>query len=216
MKSFKDLNYYEMLEVPVSASDFEIRQAYKDTLSIYSEDSSVTYSLFSDEERKQILQNIESAFTTLIDRNLRADYDRVLVESGEIDESDRLKTDSQKLVSIFGGRSSAGSGIFRKKIEEKVKSVEIKNIADDILAKEQITGTDLRTLREAMGIELQDVFEVTRISVSVLQAMESDDIEKLPAGSYIKNFLKIYAEFLRIEPAKIVEGYLKNIDSASV
>ncbi len=216
MKSFEELNYYEMLKVQVSASDFEIRQAYKDTLSIYSEDSSVTYSLFSDEERREILQNIECAFTTLIDKNARSEYDRILVESGQINESDLLKPDSQKLVSIFGGRSSAGSGIFRRKIEEKVKNVEVKTITDSILAKELVTGNDLRTLREAMGIELQDVFEVTRISVSVLQSMEEGDIEKLPSGSYIKNFLKIYAQFLGIDPAKIVEGYLKNIDSASV
>ena len=214
MKSFKELNYYEMLEVPANASDFEIRQAYKDTLSIYSEDSSVTYSLFNDEERKQILQSIESAFTTLIDRKARVDYDRMLIESGQIKESDLLKTDNQKLVSIFS-RGSASSGIFRRKIEEKVKNQEVKAVADDIILKEYITGNDLKNLREAMGIELQDVYEVTRISISVLQAMESDDFEKLPTGSYTKNLLKIYADFLRVDAAKIVEGYLKNIERHS-
>ncbi len=216
MKSFEELNNYEMLEVPVNASDFEIRQAYKDTLSIYSEDSSVTYSLFSDEERKLILQSIESAFTTLIDRKARADYDRMLVRSGKIDETDLLRTDSQKLVPIFGSRSSSSSfRIIGKKIDEKAMSKEVQSVADDILSKELITGADLRTLRKAMGVELQDVFEVTRISVSVLQSMEGDDFKKLPSGSYIKNFLKIYAEFLRIDPFKIVEGYLKNIDTKS-
>ena len=215
MKRFEELNYYEMLEASVNASDFEIRQAYKDTLSIYSEDSSVTYSLFSDEERKQILKSIESAFTTLIDRKARVDYDKMLIDSGQIDESDLIKSENQKLVSIFGSRSTTGSGIFRRKIEEKVNSKEVKAVADDILSKEHISGNDLRTLRNAMGIELHDVYEVTRLSVSVLQSMEEDDIEKLPSGSYIKNFLKIYADFLRIDSAKIVEGYLQNIDRDS-
>lgn len=210
MKSFEELNYYEMLEVPVNASDFEIRQAYKDTLSIYSEDSSVTYSLFSDEERNKILKSIECAFTTLIDRKARIDYDRMLVESGRIDESDLLKTDNQKLVSLFGNRGSVGSRISSRKIEEKAKRKEVRDIASDILLKEYINGNDLRTLRKAMGFELKDVYEVTRLSVSVLQSLEEDDIAKLPSGSYIKNFLKIYADFLRIDPSRIVEGYLKN------
>ncbi|MGD9162497.1 MAG: helix-turn-helix domain-containing protein [Desulfobacteraceae bacterium] len=210
MKSFEELNYYEMLEVPVNASDFEIRQAYKDTLSIYSEDSSVTYSLFSDEERNKILKSIECAFTTLIDRKARVDYDRMLVESGQIDESDLVKTDNQKLVSLFGNRGSSGFGISSKKIEEKAKRKDVQDIASDILLKEYITGDDLRTIRKAMGFELRDVHEVTRLSVSVLQSLEEDDIAKLPSGSYIKNFLKIYADFLRIDPVKIVEGYLKN------
>jgi DnaJ-class molecular chaperone len=47
MKSLEKLNYYEMLEVPVNASYFEIRQAYKEALSIYNEDSLVTYTLLT-------------------------------------------------------------------------------------------------------------------------------------------------------------------------
>ena len=213
MKSFKELNYYEMLEIPVSATDFEIRQAYKETLSIYDEDSTVTYSLFSDEERDLILKSIEHAFTTLIDRKKRIEYDQKLLESGIIDEDDLLKTDRQKLIPIFGNRNSASSGIPDKKIEERAKTKEVKEMAEDILSRERISGNDLRKLRRAMDIKLQDVYEVTRISVSVLNYLEEDNIEKLPAGSYMKNFLKIYAGFLRIDPGKIVAGYLKNIEA---
>ena len=212
MKNFNELNYYEMLEVPVSATDFEIRQAYKDTLSIYDEDSSVTYSLFSDEERMQILKSIECAFTTLIDKKARDDYDRRLIESGQIGESDLKRTDRQKLVPIFGNRNSTDSTISSKKIEEKANSEEVREIASYILSKESVSGNDLRILREAMGIELRDVYEITRISISVLTSLEEDDIEKLPSGSYIKNFLKIYAGLLKIDPTKLVEGYLKNVD----
>lgn len=211
MKSFEDLNFYEMLEVPVNASDFEIRQAYKDTLSIYSEESTVTYSLFSNEERNQILKSIECAFTTLIDRKARGDYDKMLVESGQIEESDLIKSDNQKLIPIFGGGGSTGKKISNSKIEEKAKSEEVKAIAEEILSKECITGNDLKILRTAMDIELQEIYEVTRISVSVLQSMEEGDPLKLPSASYLKNFLKIYANFLKIDPKIIADGYLKNV-----
>jgi hypothetical protein len=86
MKSLDGLNYYEILQVPVSASFIEIERAYREALSIYSEDSLATYCLFSDDERDNILTIIEKAFLTLIDKDKRAVYDEKLVESGQTRE----------------------------------------------------------------------------------------------------------------------------------
>ena len=66
LKEFKDLNYYELLRISYGASSFEIRQAYKQVLDIYEESSLATYSLFTEDERKLILSNIENAFLTLM------------------------------------------------------------------------------------------------------------------------------------------------------
>ena len=214
MKNFNELNYYDMLQIPANASDFDIRQAYKETLSIYDEDSSVTYSLFSDEERKEILENIEYAFSTLIDKNARSDYDKTLVKSGQINESDLIKTDRQKLVSIFSKRGSNSSKIPVRKIERMADDKEVKELVKTILSNEKITGKDLKKLREAMCIELEDIYEATRISVSVLKNLEEDNIKMLPSGGYIKNFLRMYAEYLRIDSNKVTEGYLKNINES--
>jgi hypothetical protein len=212
MKDFIKLNYYEMLDVPVTANDFEIRQAYKETLSIYSEDSSVTYSLFSEDERKEILNSVELAFSTLIDRKARTDYNKLLLETGKIDEESLVKEENSKLVPIFGARDSGNPGIINRKVKEKMESEPVQNLVVDMLAKERISGNDLREIRESVGIDLRDVHEVTRISVAVLKYLEEDDVANLPRGSYIKNFLKIYAGFLRVDSEKIVEGYLKNIN----
>ena len=81
MKKFEDLSFYEILVIPVGASSYEIREAYKEALSIYNEDSLTTYSLFTDDERDKIRENVEEAFLTLIDEVKRADYDRMLVDS---------------------------------------------------------------------------------------------------------------------------------------
>jgi cytoskeletal protein RodZ len=44
--------------------------------------------------------------------------------------------------------------------------------------------------------------------------MEENRIESLPPSLYLKNFLKLYAETLQINPQKIIDGYLKHISSA--
>jgi curved DNA-binding protein CbpA len=85
VKSIDKLNYYEILKIPLNASFIEIKQAYSYVLSLYDEDSFATYSLFSHDERDTILKVIEKAFVTLIDEDKRADYDKMLVESGQVD-----------------------------------------------------------------------------------------------------------------------------------
>ena len=78
MKKFEEFNYYEILEIPVNASSFEIRRAYRTALEAYSDQSLLTYSLFSVEERVNILKKLEDAYNTLIDRTKRAMYDASL------------------------------------------------------------------------------------------------------------------------------------------
>ena len=78
MNKFEELNYYEILEMPVNASSFEIRRAYRNALEVYSDHSLLTYSLFSVEERVNILKKLEDAYHTLIDRTRRTAYDASL------------------------------------------------------------------------------------------------------------------------------------------
>jgi DnaJ-class molecular chaperone len=85
MERFENLNFYELLEIPVTASPFEIRQAYRNALSIYEEDSMISDSFFTDEERNAILRRIEEAFSTLIDKGQRSAYNKELAGAGVID-----------------------------------------------------------------------------------------------------------------------------------
>ncbi len=54
MRPLAELTYYEILDLSRGATALEIRLAYKTALEMYSEDSTVIYSLFSGEERSQI------------------------------------------------------------------------------------------------------------------------------------------------------------------
>ena len=78
MNKFEELNYYEILEIPVNASSFEIRRAYRNAVEVYSDHSLLTYSLFSAEERVNILKKLEDAYNTLTDRAKRIAYDASL------------------------------------------------------------------------------------------------------------------------------------------
>ena len=211
MKKFEDLSYYEILEIPVGASSYEIREAYKEALSIYNDDSLTTYSLFSDDERDEIREKVEEAFLTLIDEVKRADYDRMLVDSGRVDEQILHGEQRGKPTQLFSQNkvtySNAVSSMVRKKIEER----DVEDIASEILSQERISGSDLKRLREAIGIKQGEVFEITRITISVLDAIENDLVESLPPLIYLKNFLKQYAEILQVDPEKIVEGYTRHM-----
>jgi cytoskeletal protein RodZ len=62
-----------------------------------------------------------------------------------------------------------------------------------------------------VGIGVEEIFEVTRISLKVLTAIENDDVASLPQPFYLKNFLKAYAELFKLDSKKVIEGYLENI-----
>ncbi len=211
MKRFEEFNYYEILEVPFNASTFQIREAYRDALSIYSEGSLATYSLFTAEERHRILSRVERAFNTLIDKRARDEYDKGLVNSGLISDSLLEKKDQKKPIPLFPTPDHNIDNAFLRKIRKRIEEHDKRDLSGQILSKEFVFGNDLKRLRESLGISLVDIFEVSRVSISTLEAIEGDETENLPPDIYLVNFLRIYSELLQLDPNKIVDGYLKNI-----
>jgi hypothetical protein len=68
-------------------------------------------------------------------------------------------------------------------------------------------GQYLRGAREAMGIDLRDAAQQTRISVHYLKALEEEDFSKLPGEVFVKGFLKNYGRFLRLEESEVMKRY---------
>ncbi len=211
MKNFADLDHYELLEIPYDASSFEIRQAYKDAFSIYHEDSLATYTFFGEDERDQILKQIEEAFNTLIDEKKRTGYDKMLLDAGRLDPEAFSAKERSKTVPLFPADKTIEENHLLKRIRKKIAASSDKVSAEDLDSKGEISGADLRIFRESMGIKLEEIYQVCRVSVSILKSIEEDEVDELPPTIYLRNFLKSYAHVLQLDSKKIVEGYLAHI-----
>lgn len=211
MKNFAGLTYYDILNIPANSSFIEIKRAYRDVLAIYNDDSLATYSLFTSDERDNILRIIEEAFSTLIDEGKKAAYDRMLVNSGQVDVSILSRKDKKKPIPLFHAINLTKEDNLVGRVKKKSIEKKVKKLSKKILSKDLISGNDLKELRKAIGIEISEIYVVAKISISVLKAIENNQFEDLPSGFYLRNFLKSYSEILQIDSQKIIDGYLKNI-----
>ena len=214
MKKFDGLNYYEILKIPMASSYFEIKRAYKDALSLYSEDSIVTYSLFSKEERDKIIEDIENAFATLTNDKKRAAYDQMLVDSGQVETLIPSREKQYSSAPLSPTHESVNENQLYSRVKEKRLTEDVKSLSDEILLKERLSGDDLKKLRKAVDVKIIEIQHITKIRTSVLKAIEENRFEELPPDTYLRSFLKSYAKILQINPQKIIDGYLKTISHA--
>ena len=206
--------HYQVLQVPVTATQFVIRQAYADACALYGEEALATYSMFDSAQRKTILATLAEAFETLIDPARRQAYDARLVEEGVLsaDVLEKNKKQTTNPIPIFEAPAAVSADTVKKRIRAASGSANFRRKVDGVLGKERISGIDLKCIREALGITCEDIYDATRISVSIITAIESDDAESLPSELYLRNFVKTYAALLEMDPQRTMAGYLKNFD----
>jgi cytoskeletal protein RodZ len=68
-------------------------------------------------------------------------------------------------------------------------------------------GNSLREARLRQSLEFADVERVTKIRPKYLRALEDEQFETLPAQTYVKGFLRTYAEFLGLDGQLYVDEY---------
>lgn len=69
-------------------------------------------------------------------------------------------------------------------------------------------GPHLRRAREKRGLSLQQVAATTKISARVLDALERNDISKLPGGIFSRSFVRAYAREVGLDPEETVERFI--------
>jgi flagellar biosynthesis protein FlhG len=189
MKRIKEQTYYEILEVSPHATVKDVQSAYEHAKETYHRDSLAIYSLFSEEEVIEIQAAAEEAYQVLMDETLRKNYD-------------------QTLIRVSGGPQWERPPEVQKISQEKKGSLSFTDLSMNT-EEEIYRGKTLRQIRENMGIDLKTISTETRINRKMLEWIEEEVIEKLPAAVYLKGFLKSYAQSLGLDPQRVVEGYFQ-------
>src|SRR5947208_5044623 len=77
-------------------------------------------------------------------------------------------------------------------------------------------GQMLRETRERQGISLRQIASATKISVAVLEALERDDISKLPGGIFGRAFVRSYAIEVGLDPETTIQDFITQFPNDSV
>jgi flagellar biosynthesis protein FlhG len=180
MKNLQNENYYELLELTPRATSDQIQQAYEHARKTFSEDSMAVYSLFTAEDRKQLLERIEHAYRVLMNESARRQYDREIGLSHHPDPARTVQNPPH-----------VDSSPFLESLPEP------------------LTGKALKEIRERLGISLEEISACTRIHHPYLEFIERDRYDKLPHEVYLRGYLIQYAKMMGLDAARVVRGYLK-------
>jgi flagellar biosynthesis protein FlhG len=186
-------NLYAVLGVTRSASDEEIRRAYKRQREIYATGGLATFSVLGEPELAIAQRKLDEAYDTLLDGIRRRAYD--------------LSTfpDSEPLV-LSARPTRPALDAEQIMLQDQLQR--------EIGPHTEFTGALLRKVRESQGFELADLSSRTRIARGYLQAIEDESYEALPATVYTRGFLVEFAKQLRLDPPQVQRTYLRRMRDA--
>ncbi|WP_232379844.1 helix-turn-helix domain-containing protein [Polyangium fumosum] len=187
---------YEVLGVPRTAADDEIRRAVKRQREIFREGSLPLCSVVAPEVLRQVQARIEEAHDTLLDPVRRRAYD--------------LSTfPDDTPATVVPQRSSNAAQMAELAMLQA-------ELAREINAETQFTGALLRKVRESQGIEITEIAQRTKINVAHLNAIENESFGDLPALVYVQGFVQQVAKHLKLDPAQVAKTYSRRLRDLSL
>src|SRR5918997_1620749 len=71
-------------------------------------------------------------------------------------------------------------------------------------------GDTLREARMRQQLDIADVESRTKIRAKYLRALENEEFGLLPGSTFVKTFLRTYADLLGLDAHRLVEDYRRN------
>lgn len=195
-------SHYELLEVPPTASFEDIRRANRRIRDIYGAESVAISGLYDPASLEAVHRRLDLAYTTLMDAAKRKEYDLELFPDGVPMPITQSPLSSEALAP----RPAA-------KVDDPA-TIAVRPPMPEISAATVFTGPLLRQIREAVGVELREIAERSKIGMAYLQSLEGEVFAKLPAAVYVRGFLLEYARALGLDAERVKQTYLARFRAA--
>jgi hypothetical protein len=215
-RRLSEQDFYQVLEVGYDATPDEIQSAYEQAREIYSREALVSVSILSEHERRRTYERIAEAYQTLIAEESRRLYDESLGIPHRAASRGRLP--SERFGSNDGrdvASSPAGEAPGQEAEAARPKPVkpprEPRHCPIELGLTEEASGEFLRRARESLGLDLATISEETKIGCSMLEYIESERLDRLPAAVYLRNFTLQIARCLGLDEEKVSRTYLARI-----
>ena len=201
MKSFSELDHYELLELSRDADAQEVERAYRLALATFADDSLATYSVYEDDEAEALRERIELAHQVLSDPEERAGYDRLLASAGD---ADAIAAEAVDITLDLDDDANPRPEVMPA-IEEFEEALDEGDAPYD--------GARLRRNRLQRGLDLEEIARITKVNPTYLRFIEEDRFDGLPAPVYVRGFVTAYARCLGLEPGRVVGEYMDRVES---
>jgi flagellar biosynthesis protein FlhG len=201
VKSFSELDHYELLELSREADFQEVERAYKLALATFADGSLATYSVYADDEAEALRERVHLAFEILSDPEQRAGYDRLLASVGDVEAITAEAVD----ITLDLDEGTGPRPEVLPAIEQFEEALDEGDAPYD--------GARLRRNRLQRGLDLEEISRITKVSLTYLRFIEEDRFDGLPAPVYVRGFVTAYARCLGLEATRVVGDYMERVDT---
>ena len=75
-------------------------------------------------------------------------------------------------------------------------------------------GGELRAARRGRKRSIEQIARITKISPTLLRAIENNDFDRVPGGLFTRGYLRAYAREVGLDPEALVQRYRTEVECA--
>lgn len=217
---FEKKNYYDALEIEPNATASQIDTAYVRARNAYTGDSVALYALMTKDECDAILSQIEEAYSVLGFPEKRREYDKIRgFNKGSFSQpthshretlSEVVRPPRDQVIYEDFSSNLLEAKVSKLSAQKKFGLEYHENVDMDrkISQMVEFTGPALKEIREYKNVTIERMAEMTRISKTHINAMENEDLPKLPAEVYVRGYVYQYAKVLKLNPEQVAASFM--------